>query len=147
MAASKRSKKGIEASPVPHKGGRIRDDGPPPEPDEIRFSFKHLHPTPPVSQIVGDGYYEALFERLKAVSQMKRTEFLANRNDALKAHGINWEASAVPNGFNHIRDPQLRDYKGYQFSIDRYNHGRVVGLLVGNTFHICWLDPNHETCP
>lgn len=147
MAASKRrDKKGKKGrvKPEPLSTGRIKPDSPPLQPEEIMFSFKYLHPTPPVSQEFPEGYWNALFRRLHDVSRMKLSEFLGSRNDALKAHGIKWEDSAFKDGFPHLNE-QLRAYKGYQFSIDRYNFGRVIGFLRGNVFYICWLDPKHET--
>ena len=38
---------------------------------------------------------------------------------------------------------QLRAEEAWQFEITRNAHGRVHGLLVGETFYVVWIDPDH----
>jgi len=132
---------------------QIDPDGPPgasriqpgsPPDDQITFSFKYLHPNPPVSQNFPADYWGELMSCLKMISGLNTGEILGNRSSSRRAHGIDWDDSNIPEGFAHL--PQhLRDSAGFQFSVKRDDYGRIVGLLLGNVFYVCWFDPEHQT--
>lgn len=146
MAASKKRRgrnrrKGINPGEPP---GSDRINPGAPRDRQITFSFKYLHPKPPVSQDFPDGYLKELMNCLKEISEWDQGEFVGNRSSSLRAHGIDWSDSNIPDGFTHL-PKHLQDSAGYQISIERDVYGRVIGLLIGSVFHVCWLDPNHET--
>ena len=142
MTASRtRNKRGqIKAGSLPP--GRIKAGDLPPD-QHITFSFKHLHPNPPVSQNFPDGYWGELLRCLKQHSRMLVGEILGNRSP-LRAHGIDWSDSNVPQGFSYLPEP-FCDMGGFQLSVKRDTFGRIIGLLIGNVFSVCWLDPQHQT--
>lgn len=145
MSASKHQQKskGKIPSPTGPSGGRIvagslpRDDG-------ITFSFKYLHRNPPVSQEFPDGYWSELLRCFREYCGRNKGEIVGNRNPSLRAHGLDWDDSKVTDGFSHL-PPHLRDCNGFQLSVKKDTFGRVIGLLLGSVFYVCWLDPKHET--
>lgn len=146
MAASRKNKRKDKRGrirPDPPQAGRIRTGIPAPE-THLRFSFRYLHPKPPVSQNFPDGYWAELLRCFKQISELRRADLLGNRNPALRAHGIDWAKSNFPNGFEHLPE-QYREYAGYQLSVRRDTYGRVIGFIREDVFYVCWLDPNHET--
>lgn len=143
MAAS-RSKKRKGINPGKPPGESRIDPGSPPPDQTITFSFKYLHPNPPVSQEFPEGYFAELLRCLQHHSRQFKSELVGSRNPAEKAHGINWATSNVPQGFDHL-PKQLREMNGYQLSVKREEFGRIVGLLLENVFYVCWFDPQHET--
>ena len=150
MAAS-RSKKGkkrgkrIAPGEPPAGSGRIKPDDPAAL-RKILFSFKYLHLTPPVSQEFPGDYLPELMKCLRAFSGRERGEVVGNRNPSMRAHGIDWAKSNFPAGFSHL-PAHLRDVAGFQLTVRRDKYGRVIGFLSGAVFYVCWLDPQHETCP
>lgn len=112
--------------------------------DQIKFSFKYLHPNPPVSQSFPEGYWAALLGCLREHSGLNHNELVGNRNPSLRAHGIDWDDSNVPGGFDHLPS-HLADVAGFQITISKDVFGRVIGFLIDGVFYVCWLDPNHET--
>jgi hypothetical protein len=142
VAASKRRDRRIQPGEPPKKG-RI-DPGDPSQLGEITFSFKYLRSDPPVRQNFPDGYLDELLKCLKAFSERQKGEVVGSRNPSLRAHGIDWSKSNVPNGFDHLPS-HLRDIAGFQLTVRREQYGRIIGFLSGTVFYVCWLDPNHET--
>lgn len=92
------------------------------------------------------GYTQKLMERLKDLSGWTLGEFIQNRSKALRSHQIFWPDTARPEGFAQI-PAQAREGEAWQFSITANEYGRVHGLLVGNVFHVVWLDFNHQLYP
>ena len=141
----RRGKKNRITSGNPPGEGRI-DPGTPPPDQRIYFSFRYLHPHPPVDQTFpNENYISELMRALKEASNWHRGELVGNRNKALRAHGIDWNDSNIPHDrFEEGLPEQFKGYDGYQLSVGR-DLGRVIGLLAGNVFYVRWLDPGHET--
>lgn len=114
----------------------------------LTFSFRFFDATdgevcPPV---FGDGYTQALMQRLRDLSVWRVSEFTGSRSSAIRSHPIDWSGTARPDGFSHLNE-QYEAYTPWQFSVSANEHGRVHGILIGNCFHIVWLDANHRVYP
>lgn len=111
----------------------------------LSFSFKYLDLQPQENDFSlhhsEDGYTETLLNRLKDMSGLKVGEFMNSRT--LRTHPIKWEKTTRPNGFDGLNE-QLQDEQAWQFQLTSNQHGRVHGLLIGDTFFIVWLDPDHR---
>jgi hypothetical protein len=134
----------IKPGVVPRHGNRIPEVKTPPD-EDLRFSFKHLDFSNPKfhTDRCGNGYLERFLTRLRDVSKIKVTEFRTNRSPALKSHRIAFEDTTEAAGFSNLNE-QLRTEEAWQFEVTRNEHGRVHGLLVGETFYVVWLDPDHQ---
>jgi len=111
----------------------------------LRFSFKYLDTTHPAFGVrrCGIGYYVRLLERLRDLSTLTVAEFRMRRSKAMRVHPIDFADDPVS-----VRSFGLRgvpaDERAWQFSLTANEHGRVHGFLMGDTFFIRWLDPDHN---
>lgn len=114
--------------------------------ENIRFSFKFLetvHPKFRYSERDAQ-YFNAVLERLKAIGSIKVKEF-RQYNKTLRNHPIKWgDNNLTEKGFGLTGHSQLDD-NAFQFSISANENGRVIGSLIGTTFFVVWLDPDHKT--
>jgi hypothetical protein len=114
-------------------------------PVALRFSFKYLdllsNPKFSVNHC-HEGYLEKLLCRLRDVCTFSVKDFRTNRTHSLKAHKIEWDETSEHAGFTNLNE-QLRDEEAWQFHITTNEHGRVHGILLGDTFYVVWIDPNH----
>lgn len=123
--------------------------GPPPAVDrdrELRFSFRYLDFRNPLFSVDARDrrYFRRLLERLKELSAFRVGEFTSQRSPALRTHPIRFDESGVAiEGFGIPGRPEA-DEMGWQFSISANEHGRVHGFLMGDTFFVRWLDPDHN---
>jgi hypothetical protein len=119
---------------------------PPPNPN-LRFSFRIFDATDVelCPATFADGYVQALMERLKGLSTWTVNEFVSGGSKALRNHPIEWEQTARPDGFS--LPEQYEAYTPFQFSVSANERGRVHGLLIDDTFHIVWLDQDHNLYP
>lgn len=140
---SRRSKRIPRQEPV---DGKIPRPAVPGE-DFIVFSFKHLDlQNSKFSLELGeDGYPKALLGRLKDVSALLLNPFRQGGH-SLHSHLIDFSLTTEPRGFSKINQ-QLWEQSPWQFAITTNKHGRVHGFLIGNTFYVVWLDPNHQLQP
>ena len=108
------------------------------------FSLKLFDSSDPemCPPIFRDHYVQTLMVRLKDLSSWTVGEFL-RFNNGLRNHIIKWPDTSRPEGFSGLPD-QYDAYPAYQFALSVNEHGRVHGLLIGNTFHIVWLDHDHN---
>lgn len=88
-------------------------------------------------------YFLKVLERLKHVSTVKVNDFISGTNRTLRNHRINWEDTTQKDGFSHLNE-QYHAYPPYQFSVSANEYGRIHGFIIGNVFHVVWLDPNHS---
>ncbi len=135
----------MKAPRVPAGASRIT---PPkvPEDTNLNFSFKlldiHTNAKFGLHHTAKDGYWEKLLLRLKDVSAIRTSEFRQNYKKQLRNHKIDFATTSEPNGFRQLNE-QLRGEQAWQFELTQNEHGRVHGLLIGDTFYIVWLDPCH----
>lgn len=111
---------------------------------EISFSFKHLA-TNHVKFTYTDRdsqYFIKLLERIKTICGMKGKDFKQVRQKPLRNHSISW-GDTTESCFGIPNEEQLVECP-WQFSVSSNAHGRVMGFFIQNTFHIVWLDPNHD---
>ena len=115
----------------------------PPNPN-LRFSFKLFDLADPhvCPENFAEGYVRALMERLKGLSTWTVNEFVGNSDKSVRNHVITWEKTSRPDGFD--LPEQYEAYRPFQFSISANERGRVHGLLIDDTFHLIWLDENHN---
>ena len=115
--------------------------------DLVRFSFKYVDFTKkyPLGNGV-EGYFECLFDRLKAISGLKISQFRTDKGKGLRAHTHVWEETSEPGGFQHLTE-QLRQCEPWQFQVSSNKHGRIHGILIDEVFYVIWLDPNHKLYP
>jgi hypothetical protein len=117
-----------------------------PEDTNLRFSFKLLdiqnNKKFALHHTAKGGYWEKLLLRLKDVSGIRIKEFRQNYSKQLRNHRIDFSKTSEPNGFSQLNE-QLRGEEAWQFELTQNEHGRVHGLLMGDTFYIVWLDPCH----
>jgi hypothetical protein len=135
----------MKAPRVPTSASRIT---PPkvPEDTNLQFSFKlldvHTNKKFGLHHAVKDGYLEKLLLRLKDVSSMRTSEFRRNYSKQLRNHLIDFAGTSEPKGFSQLNE-QLRAEQAWQFELTQNEHGRIHGLLIGDTFYVVWLDPCH----
>jgi hypothetical protein len=115
---------------------------------KICFSFEHFDASdtemcPPIFK---PHYTQTLMERLKALSTATLKEFMNSRNKSTRAHPLEWNETARPQGFLHLNE-HLRATSAWQFQLSANEHGRVHGFFIGHIFYIVWLDQNHRLYP
>lgn len=112
----------------------------------MSFSFKYLnlaHPKFSVQQ-KDTAYFLALQQRLKDLSGLTPSELRQPRNPkTLRVHSIDWDAVSEPN-FGMKEEEQIVGENAYQFALSANDYGRVHGFIIGSTFYIVWLDPDHK---
>ena len=126
-------------------GSRIPPLRLPTDDPSIQFSFKllDLHGNPKFGlHRCEDGYLEKLLERFRDVNRMRVREFRSSYASAIRNHRIDFAETSEPNGFDV--NEQLRGEEFWQFEITSNEHGRVHGILIGEVFHVIWLDPCHK---
>lgn len=113
----------------------------------IKFSFKYLSQQNPKFAFASHdaGYFIEFLERLRSISLMKMTDFLANRSSTLRSHPIDWDRTSE-SSFGIPGEEQLVA-KPYQFSLSANEHGRIHGFVVETYFYIVWLDKYHRLYP
>jgi len=91
-------------------------------------------------------YYIELIKRLKLMETFDEHTFRFKLQDGYyRCHPINWNKSTKKKGFDHLAN-QICSDDCYQFSTG-FKKGRVHGFLIGNIYHIVWIDFNHNLCP
>ncbi len=123
--------------------------GPRSDPDGGRpvFSFRHLQPRHSKFDIGNRDpkYLLKLMERLKAACQIPVSELTATKSRSWRFHQIHFEEKRVSeDGFGGAKE---NDERAFQFEVSQSAHGRVHGFLVGYTFYVVWLDPDHNLYP
>jgi hypothetical protein len=121
--------------------------------DRLKFSFEFLqinHPKFAYSKRQGL-YFCAVLERIKDLCSWEVDEFLTKRHPALRNHRIDWKKdrlteASFATGVNGTANPE-HDDAAWQFQISTNEHGRVHGFLIGSTFYVVWLDPDHLLYP
>ncbi len=111
----------------------------------LRFSFKYLdtaHPAFDMRRCTA-GYYVRLLQRLRDLSGLTVGEFRMRWSKATRVHRIDFADDPVSvRSFGVHGVPA--DERAWQFSVSANEHGRVHGFLMGDTFFIRWLDPEHN---
>lgn len=114
--------------------------------DLVRFSFRHLTSSEKFC-LPGEGelvkYMGVLLSRLKAVSDLRLSEFRSAGGKALRAHRHDWSNTTEEDGYSHLSQ-QLQECEPWQFSLSANEYGRVHGILVDNVFYVVWFDPEHR---
>jgi hypothetical protein len=112
----------------------------------VRFSFKFLDLTHPAFGIAGCRleYFRLLLERLRDLSALSVSEFLSQRSRTLRIHPIDFKDRRVAERSFGIRGELGADKRAWQFALSANEHGRVHGFLLGDTFYVRWLDPEHN---
>jgi hypothetical protein len=128
---------------------RERNDVEPGTPESLRFSFRYLDTTNPQFDVRTRGaeYFRLLLARLRELSALHVTEFRSIRSSMLRIHRIQFGDRGVSMSGFGIPGKAEFDRKAWQFALSANEHGRVHGFLVGNTFYIRWLDPDHNLYP
>lgn len=112
----------------------------------LYFSFKHLdikcqkfH-----SDHCSPEFYLAFLNKLREYSGWTVENFTdSNNND--HRHIIDFSETTEPNGFAILKNnEQLEDSESWQFCLDKSSSQRVHGFILGDTFYVVWLDPNHN---
>lgn len=114
------------------------------------FSLKFYDVSNPKFRCDGrtDHYFQALLDRLKALSQEEVSTLTARKADqARRFHRVDFAKPNVSEGGFGI--PKWEQYEGdaWQFAVCSNEHGRVHGFLIENTFYVVWLDPDHKLHP
>jgi hypothetical protein len=116
--------------------------------DLIRFSFRHFSTNDkfcyPTNNL--DTYYPSLLDRIKNISDIKLSEFRANKHKSLRCHTHKWDTTSEPEGYSHL-NAQLQDCEPWQFCLSANEHGRVHGILIDEVFYIVWIDVEHKLYP
>jgi len=115
---------------------------------ELRFSFKFFDASDeemcPVS--FGDGYTQTLMQRLRDLSSWKVKRFTGAQDQSVRNHQHDWTKTSRPKGFANL-NAYFQDYPGWQFCLTANAHGRVHGIIIDDTFHVIWLDQDHNLYP
>ncbi len=101
-------------------------------------------------------YLDKLLDRLKTVLSMTLANFKHRdqKFGPLKSHEINFDTTTEKEGYTCIPDEQIRTSLPWQFALTTGSPniatnpmGRIHGIIIGNTFYIVWLDPDHLLYP
>jgi hypothetical protein len=90
-------------------------------------------------------YTQGLMRRLRAISSWTVEKFQRHYDSTLRNHFHDW-AKTSRAGFGKLKG-EFRDLDGWQFCLENREHGRVHGVIAGDTFYIIWLDGNHRLYP
>ena len=114
----------------------------------VRFSFKHidLQSTEFGPAHCCQEYLRCLVERLRHYSQWPLEEFL-DQNNQDNRHMIDFRVTRFAEGFPNVNLDQLQYHEAWQFGLRRDRRWRVHGIVLGDTFFVIWLDPNHLLFP
>lgn len=115
------------------------------ESGEVRFSYKYLDVSHAkfCIECQSPDYFIKLIDRLANVSRMTVNELRQPRNNkSMRSHSIKWpevteDNFGIPNEDEIVTEP-------WQFSVTTNEHGRIHGFIIGNTFFVRWLDPEHK---
>ena len=115
---------------------------------ELRFSFKFFDMVDEelCPAVFGAGYTRTLMERLRDLSTWKVKQFTGAPDKAVRNHQHDWAKTARPDGFSNL-NKHFQSYPGWQFCLTANEHGRVHGILIDDTFHVIWLDQEHNLYP
>lgn len=112
------------------------------------FSFKyyeHEHAKYSVQCIIDYRDFHIMFEKLKAMSQLKW------RNIKQAAHVfhfhpiLNWKETSEPHGFKKL-SLEMKEFPPWQFKL--FKECRAVGFFnQDNIFELVWMDRDHEIYP
>jgi hypothetical protein len=91
-------------------------------------------------------YTQSLMRRLRAISNRTVEKFERNYDGTIKNHAHDWSKTARPGGFGKLKG-EFRDLEGWQFCLENRGHGRVHGVMAGDTFYVIWLDLHHGLYP
>lgn len=111
----------------------------------LYFSFKHLDITCQKfhSENCSPEFYLAFLKKLREYSGWTVESFTdSNNND--HRHIIDFSGTTEPSGFAFLKNEQLEDSESWQFCLDKSSSQRVHGFILGDTFYVVWLDPNHN---
>lgn len=136
----------IPAPVAPAGNGHIPTPELPPS-QGVLFSFKHLDLCEKFTPARAQSHWTAkLVERLKIVSFMSSQDLINSRDKEHRCHPLDWPGTSEPDGFACL-PPHLRDtVEPMQFGLGKRN-GRLHGFFIGETFHIVWIDPDHQLYP
>lgn len=116
--------------------------------DRLLFSFRYFtNDSELCPKTYAPNYTQKFCERLKELSSWTLRQFVSDFRQEIKNHRITWTDTIRYEGFANVLPPQIRDCEPWQFSVTRNEHGRVHGFLLGNIFHIVWLDCHHRLYP
>lgn len=135
---------GVKKGAMPATKSRIHKDRELPD-DLLRFSFRHLNSNDKFGheKVVDTAtYLPQLLTRLQSISNLKLSEFRANKDSSLRAHTHDWNKTTEIKGFAHL-STQLQSCEAWQFQLSANEHGRVHGVLIDEVFYVVWLDPGH----
>lgn len=113
--------------------------------DPIEFSFGYLDCGENSKFRLDDcpaDYLKAVFKAIQYWTGRTVNEFCEPAPER-RNHQIIFEETSETEGFRHL-DEQLRTHEAWQFGLQKDKEWRVHGMLIGNVFHIVWLDPFHR---
>jgi hypothetical protein len=115
---------------------------------KLRFSFELFDGSDSelCPQSFRDGYTQTLMQRLRDVSSWTVVDFCGQQNKSLRNHQHDWSKTSRPDGFTNLNE-EHRLKPGWQFCLSANEHGRVHGIIIGDIFHIIWLDHDHRLYP
>ena len=144
---AKKGKQKHGPSPIP-KSSSVSTSIPQPKPVEeyITFCFRDFDVTSKkfCPGKAPAGFLKQVLERLRNVSSMRITDFVAPHK-AMRSHGIEFSGTSEKSGFAHLNHSQWKA-KPWQFSVSTSN-GRFIGYLVDSCFHVVWFDYDHLLYP
>jgi len=119
-----------------------------PPPGSLTFSFRYLDASTAKFRIDHcDGhYFRTVLDKLKALSEKNRNDFLslpATGGKVWRVHRINWTDNRVTESSFGLPVQLTSDENAWQFNVS-LNRGRVHGFLIGSTFFVRWMDPQHN---
>lgn len=112
---------------------------------KLRFSFEFFDNSDPelCPAIFRENYTHTLMQRFKDLSTWTVKAFTGPCHRSMRNHQHDWAKTSRPRGFQHLNE-YFRAYPGWQFQLSSNEHGRVHGILMGDTFYVIWLDQDHK---
>lgn len=114
--------------------------------EKLTFSFSFFHRENKYFNLgeVIDNWFIDLLNFLEELSNLTWIEILTTHKSKYDAHG--YDGNYNVDIFNHLYNIFNNGYQQFQCYQIRINKGkgRVHGFLIGNTYYIIWLDPNHN---
>ncbi len=120
---------------------------PPSHQTKVNFSFKYFdNGHSKFSTLEKEyEYFHKVLDKMKILSDKEMSHLVASGARAYRFHPIIWK-DVTENGFPDHVPPDIAG-NPYQFNITQSKYGRVHGFIIGSTFFVVWLDPEHNLYP
>jgi hypothetical protein len=134
--------KGVSATPPP-PSGKIPPQKPP-DIGRVLWCLKYLQANHKTFRIdrLPKKFGRLLLERFCEYGKWPFSEFAPNKS--IHSHRVDIERIKAHGGWDHVAE-ELWHQRPWQFQLQ--SKTRIIGFILGSTFHIVWIDEEHKFDP